>query len=237
MMNKVSGAYSSRAAEYSDLFGSMGAVHPSDRQLVSAWAAGIEGRVIDAGCGPGQWTNFLAQQGHDARGVDLVPEFIERARHTYPDVPFEVGSLDTLDVDTGTVGAILSWYSLIHHEPTKIRVPLQEFNRALRPGGVLLIGFFEGPAIEEFAHTVAPAYRWPVHHLSEKLISAGFDIIEAHTRPTTGRRPHAAIIARRTHGTPPDNHPPHLTPRSGCTSGGSRSAQSCKLRDPLPLID
>lgn len=215
-MDAVSGAYSGRATEYGELFGSTDAVHPSDRRLVSTWAEGIEGPVLDAGCGPGQWTNFLAQQGCDARGVDLVPEFIERARRTYPGVPFDVGSLDALDVAAGTVGGILAWYSLIHHEPTTIRIPLQEFSRVLRPGGALLIGFFEGPVVEQFDHAVAPAYRWPVTDLSEELISAGFEVTETHTRTTTGgQRPHAAIIAHRptVHSSIPVRHDEgvHLT--------------------------
>lgn len=63
MVNGVRDAYSSRAAEYVERFGSMGAVHPSDRQLVATWADGIEGAVLDAGCGPGQWTNFLHEVG------------------------------------------------------------------------------------------------------------------------------------------------------------------------------
>lgn len=108
VISRVRSAYSRRAAEYTELFGSMSAVHPSDRQLVSTWAREIEGRVIDAGCGPGQWTNFLTELGLSARGVDLVPGFIDRARREYPGVPFEVGDLDNLDCDTGTVGGILS---------------------------------------------------------------------------------------------------------------------------------
>jgi len=197
MVDVVSDAYSRRAAEYTELFGSMSSVHPSDRQLVSTWADGIEGPVIDAGCGPGQWTNFLAEQGLSARGVDLVPEFIERARTTYPGVPFAVGSLNRLDSPTGSVGGVLSWYSLIHHEPSTIRIPLGEFSRVLRPGGVLLIGFFECPIVETFAHAVAPAYRWPVTELSAELNAVGFDVVESHRRTTTGQRPLAAIIARR----------------------------------------
>ena len=176
----------------------MSAVHPLDRQLVSTWAREIEGRVIDAGCGPGQWTNFLTELGLPARGVDLVPEFIERARREYPGVPFEVGDLDNLDCETGTVGGILSWYSLIHHEPGTIRTPLMEFRRALSPKGTLLIGFLEGAVVEQFDHAVTPAYRWPVGALSEELLAVGFDVVESHVRKTTGQRPQAAIIARRT---------------------------------------
>lgn len=197
VISKVSGAYSRRAVEYSDLFGSTGAVHPSDRQLVSTWGRGIEGRVIDAGCGPGQWTSFLTELGLTARGVDLVPEFIERARREYPGVPFEVGDLNSLDCETGTVGGVFSWYSLIHHEPGAIRLPLMEFRRALSPSGTLLIGFFEGAVVEQFDHAVAPAYRWPVGDLCEELLAVGFDVVESHVRKTAGQRPQAAIIARR----------------------------------------
>jgi SAM-dependent methyltransferase len=197
VISKVSDAYSRRAAEYTDLFGSMSAVHPSDRQLVSTWARAIEGPVIDAGCGPGQWTNFLTELGLTARGVDLAPEFIERARREYPGVPFEVGDLDNLDCETGTVGGVLSWYSLIHHEPGTIRIPLMEFRRALSPRGTLLIGFLEGAVVEQFDHAVTPAYRWPVGDLSQELLAVGFDVVESHVRKTTGQRPQAAIIARR----------------------------------------
>jgi SAM-dependent methyltransferase len=196
MVDEVSDAYSRRAAEYIELFGSMSAVHPSDRQLVSTWASGIEGNVIDVGCGPGQWTNFLAELGLPAHGTDLVPEFIERARGTYPEVPFTIGSLNALDALDGSAGGILSWYSLIHHEPDTIRLPLLEFNRALRSDGTLLIGFFEGPVVEEFAHAVAPAYRWSVDDLSGELIAAGFDVVESHVRKASGQRSQAAIVAR-----------------------------------------
>ncbi|WP_203230620.1 class I SAM-dependent methyltransferase [Agromyces humi] len=197
MISAVSEAYSRRAQEYIDLFGTMSAVHPSDRQLVATWAGGIKGQVMDAGCGPGQWTNFLVGLGLDARGVDQVPEFIERARQEYPDVRFEVGTLESLNCGTAAFGGVLSWYSLIHHGPETIRVPLVEFHRALEPGGALLVGFFEGPVVEQFNHAVIPAYRWPVEALTAEFQAAGFDVLESHVRKTAGQRPQAALVARR----------------------------------------
>ncbi|MDQ0577152.1 class I SAM-dependent methyltransferase [Agromyces albus] len=198
MVNEASrAAYARRAAEYIELLGSMTAVHPLDLQLVSTWARDVHGEIIDAGSGPGHWTNFLAEQGHAARGVDLVPEFVEYAKNTFPGVSFTLGSLDSLDAGTGSVGGILSWYSLIHYEPETIRIPLLEFSRALKPGGTLLVGFFEGQAVEEFAHAVTPAYRWPVDDLGTELNATGFDVLESHIRKTTGQRPLAALVARR----------------------------------------
>lgn len=197
-------AYSGRAAEYIDLLGSMDSVHPSDRQLVSTWAGTVDGDILDAGCGPGHWTNFLAENGNTARGIDVVPEFITHARNTFPGVSFTLGSLDSLDADLGSVGGILCWYSLIHHEPEALRVTLRRLSLALTPGGTLLVGFFEGPLVEEFAHAVTPAYRWPVDLLGAELIAAGFDVLESHSRKTTGQRSHGAIVARRQEDPVPD---------------------------------
>lgn len=192
-------AYSRRAAEYADLFGSMAAVHPSDRQLVDTWADAVTGPVIDAGCGPGHWTNYLVRRGTPASGMDLSPDLIARARAHYPGLSFEVGNLDALEADTGSVGGLMSWYSLIHHEPSTIQVPLTEFARVLGPGGGLLLGFFEGPVVEKFDHAVLDAYKWPVTELSRELRAAGFDVVETHTRSGANARPrpHGAIVARR----------------------------------------
>lgn len=189
-------AYSARAGEYIDLLGSMTTVHPSDLELVSTWASGVDDETIDAGCGPGHWTNHLVENGIAARGIDVVPEFIRHARRTYPGVNFTLGTLDALDAATSSVGGILAWYSLIHHEPETVRDSLREFGRVLKPRGSLLVGFFEGPVVEKFAHGITPAYRWPVADLSAELDAAGFDVIESHVRKSRGHRPHAAIIAR-----------------------------------------
>lgn len=196
MANEASrAAYSGRATEYIDLLGSMSSVHPSDLQMVSTWASDVDGVLVDAGCGPGHWTNFLAEQGSSARGIDQVPEFIEHAAMTFPAAAFAVGSIDSIDAATASVGGVLSWYSLIHYEPGTIQGPLREFGRVLKPGGTLLVGFFEGDAVEEFAHAVAPAYRWSVDALSAELHSAGFDVLESHVRKTAGERSQATVSA------------------------------------------
>lgn len=174
----------------------MSSVHPSDRQVVTTWAQQLEGAVVDAGCGPGQWTDYLCEIGVDARGVDQVPEFVERARSEYPGRSFELGTLEALDAETGTLGGVLAWYSLIHHEPGTIDVPLREFRRVLRPGGGLLIGFFSWPALEPFDHKVTTAYRWPIGELSERVRAAGFEVVETHERMTAGKRPESALEAR-----------------------------------------
>ncbi|MCS5510724.1 class I SAM-dependent methyltransferase [Curtobacterium flaccumfaciens pv. flaccumfaciens] len=198
MTERVTAAYSARADEYAALLGSMDAVHPDDRALVDAWAAGQSGALVDAGCGPGHWTAHLAQQGHRVSGIDAAPEFVEHARRTHgASVDFRVGSLDALSLADGSVDGVLAWYSVIHHEPSRIGGPLDEFRRVLTPGGGLLLGFFEGAAVEAFDHAVITAYRWPVVSLAALLDEAGFDVVDVHTRTDPGHRPHGAISAVR----------------------------------------
>ena len=92
---------------------------------------------------------------------------------------------------------MLSWYSLIHHHPQDIEAPLAEFARVIRPGGGLLVGFFEGTTVEPLIIAATTGYRWPVTELAEVLVTAGFDVIETHTRTGSGYRPHGAITASR----------------------------------------
>ena len=196
-MNDVSEAYSARAAEYIEALGVVEAMHPSDAALIASWGAQVDGPALDVGCGPGHWTAFLAERGLDIRGVDLTPAFIEHARATYPDVRFATGSVEALDASDTSLGGVLAWYSLIHHTPNAIGPALDEIARALRPGGLLLAGFFEGAIVEPFDHAVTTAYRWPVAELGERLRASGFEVIETHTRTSPNTRPHAAIVARR----------------------------------------
>lgn len=189
--------YADRANEYTSLLGSMDAVHPADRHLVEAWADQVDGVILDAGCGPGHWTAHLAERGCAVQGIDQVPAFIDHARTAYPDVAFETGSMDRLETNSSSVGGVLAWYSLIHHDPALIQTPLRELARVLQPNGSLLAGFFVGSAVEPFDHAVTTAYYWTVSALTGELESAGFEVNETHTRTGAGYRPHGAVIATR----------------------------------------
>jgi SAM-dependent methyltransferase len=193
---EVETAYSKRAAEYIANFGSVESTHPADRRLIADWAAPLVGPVLDVGCGPGQWTKFLADQGAVVEGIDLVPAFIEQAKARFPGIPFRIASLTSLGVPDGYASGILAWYSLIHFEPDEVASVLQELARCLTPGGILLVGLFEGPEIERFSHVVTPAYSWPVEDLTKLVLAAGFEPVSIERRTDPGHRPHAAISAR-----------------------------------------
>lgn len=196
-MTTTTAAYSARAAEYVDLLGAMSAVHPSDRQIIDTWATQIDGEILDAGCGPGHWTKHLNELGCDARGIDLVPGFLDHARSACPGIRFDLGSIDQIDAADDSLGGILSWFSTIHHDQRAIIAPLSEFARVLRPGGQLALGFFSGIAFEPFDHAVTRAYRWPAGEIIDLLDAAGFSVIETYLRETRAQRPVGTILCER----------------------------------------
>lgn len=176
----VEGGLSSRPVEYSVLAAFAGLV----RQAGPA-------PVADLGCGPGYIAGHLRDLGIDVFGVDLSALLIERARQLFPGLRFSAGSMTELPEADGSLGGIVSWYSIIHAPPAEIPVYLAEFHRLLKSGGYLLIAFFEseGGPIMPFDHAVTTAYRWPIDGLAEMAESVGFcEVARLMRKPFSGER-------------------------------------------------
>lgn len=173
-------AYDALAVVYADFARDSLAGLPLDRAILAAFAeaarAADAGRVAELGCGPGYLTAHLRGLGLDAFGVDLSPVMIGLAREAYPELRFEVGSMDALDLADGRLGGIVSWYSVIHTPPEELPPYFAEFRRVLTRGGAFLFAFFEaeGGPVTAFDHKVTTAYRWPIDDLAAMAREAGF---------------------------------------------------------------
>lgn len=189
-------AYGRRAAEYAARLGEVELLAPADRRTIETWADGVTGPILDLGCGPGQWAAHLAGRGHAVTGWDPVPAFVEATRAR--GVPARTGQVADLAGTPGAWGGILAWYSLIHLEPAAMPAALTGLHGALRPGGRLLLGFFDTTSsAEPFDHAVARAYAWPCDVLAGMAAEVGFRLDQVERRTDPGARPHAAIHARR----------------------------------------
>lgn len=188
-------AYGRRATEYVEKCGSIAATAEEDRRLIGRWARGVTGPIVDVGCGPGQWTDWLRSEGSTIEGVDPTAALLESARRRYPLSRFRAARARDLQLPDGELGGVLAWYSLIHIEPELIGMAFAEFARCLRPGGSLAIGFFTGDRRAPFDHAVTTAYYWPIDAMAAVLADAGFTVTETHARTDPGARPHGAIIA------------------------------------------
>jgi 2-polyprenyl-3-methyl-5-hydroxy-6-metoxy-1,4-benzoquinol methylase len=104
---------------------------------------------LDAGCGTGTLTRFLAEKGCSVTGLDAAAQMIEMARGQTKDHPqrermrFEVahrdsaGTMERLPNATGSLDGILC-SSVLEYMPDAEQL-IREFARVLKPGGVLLI--------------------------------------------------------------------------------------------------
>jgi SAM-dependent methyltransferase len=214
-------AYDGAAARYAELFADSLRDDPVECGLLAGFAELVRanggGPVADLGCGPGHLTAHLSSLGLDALGVDLSPAMIELARAAHPGLRFEVGSMDALDalgVADGSLGGVLSRYSIIHLPPERLPAVTAEFGRVLAPGGHLLLSFGEAGAGKDFGtpggdhafydHSVTGAHCWRPDHISALLLEAG--LVERNrmlTRPEpTAKRQFSSVqlLARKSDG-------------------------------------
>lgn len=203
-------AYDVVAADYASHFPDAGAEAPSDLAMLDAFAAAVRdaggGQVLDAGCGPGRMSRYLADRGADVTGVDLSPGMVAQARQRHPDLAFAVASIAQLPYPDGTFAGVMLWYSIIHTPTSEQPRLIAEARRVVRPGGVVLVGFHVGDGVRD----VAPSYRrfgheielsrYPVtpDQVSRWLAEAGLREIRRHTRAARDgeRDDQGAVLAR-----------------------------------------
>ncbi|MGH7867532.1 MAG: class I SAM-dependent methyltransferase [Candidatus Dormibacteraceae bacterium] len=95
------------------------------------------GRVLDVGCGRGLLLQAFRRRGWEVRGTELS-EPAARYALEVAHVPVDIGRVEEIGFPAEHFDAITIWHVLEHiHDP---RVVLNEANRILKPGGVLLIG-------------------------------------------------------------------------------------------------
>ncbi len=98
-----------------------------------------EAKILDVGCGPGNFTQYLVSQGFQVEGIDLSEGMLASARGHLPHVPLQNMDLRELTYPDQSFDGIFSAYSLIHVPAAEISKTLQGFHRVLAPNGFLFI--------------------------------------------------------------------------------------------------
>jgi SAM-dependent methyltransferase len=99
------------------------------------------GRILDAGCGYGLLTNYVAMRSPERSvlGIDLAPDRIDVARTAASglnNVRFEV--MDLLELEAESMDAVLLVDTLHYFPRAEQAAILQACRRALVPGGLLV---------------------------------------------------------------------------------------------------
>ncbi|MCK9878967.1 class I SAM-dependent methyltransferase [Frankia sp. Ag45/Mut15] len=96
------------------------------------------GRVLEAGCGPGEFSVAMAVRGFTADAVDWAPRTVARLRAAAPQLRVWQGDVRALEVPDGCYDAVYSPGVCEHFETGPGEV-LRETFRVLRPGGIALV--------------------------------------------------------------------------------------------------
>jgi len=103
-------------------------------------------RVLDAACGTGMHAVAFARQGRDAEGADLSPVMVDHARRNAAaagvTVTFTVAGFGDLSaLGRGPFDAVTCLGNSLPHllDDASLDAAFQDFARALRPGGLLVI--------------------------------------------------------------------------------------------------
>lgn len=92
------------------------------------------GAVLDAGCGLGEWVEFLGRQGYRATGLDYSEDLVKALTRGRPDREWLRGSVQEIPAPDASFDALISW-GVVEHDPEGPRAALREFFRVLKPGG------------------------------------------------------------------------------------------------------
>ncbi|MFE2997652.1 class I SAM-dependent DNA methyltransferase [Nocardia sp. NPDC059246] len=206
-LEETRASYDTVAASYADLTRHLLDETPEERAVLALFADLVRaqggGPVADAGCGTGRITAHLRQLGTDVFGIDLSPGMIGVARRDHPDLRFDLGSMTNLAPADASMAGLVAWYSLIHIPDDEIGLVLAHFQRVLRPGGPLLLGFHVGNESQLMTHGYGGhqmnlyVHRRQHSQMRAWLEDAGFVVEASRTLTSAESKLGGIILARR----------------------------------------
>lgn len=143
-----------------------------------------EFKILDVGCGRGEWLELLAEQGYtNTKGIDLNRIMVSISKA----LALEVECIDVLkylkSLEDETL-AVITGFHIIEHLPFKVLMELfQESRRVLKKGGMII---YETPnprniLVGSSDFYLDPTHINPIHPATLKFLvkQSGFDQVES----------------------------------------------------------
>lgn len=143
-------------------------------------------RVLDGGCGLGQWSIYLKEEGCDVVGLDSDKHTIGRLLRSRPDIDWRVGSVLQLPFRDGEFDAYISM-GVLEHLENRFIDGIKEANRILRSDGIFVLSV---PFFSPFRKLLRsyhvkrndlPFYQYyfELEEITTMLPKCGFEVINA----------------------------------------------------------
>lgn len=194
-----------------DVRGLLGIARTSPLTGIIERALPAAGRILEAGCGLGQYVILLRERGRDVVGADWSVDALARCRAAAPGTPVAVMDLARLAMPSGAFDAYVS-LGVVEHDPAGPAAILAEAARVLRPGGRILVSvpYWNGvrrigtPYLARQGRTLKAAggefyqYAFTRGELRRALEAEGFRVLGFHPYdPARMIRPALRWVARR----------------------------------------
>jgi SAM-dependent methyltransferase len=159
------------------------------------------GKILDLGCGPGRDLLAFQQEGHTVVGLDATPAFVAMAQQTVGCEVWQQSFL-SLDLPPATFDGIFANASLIHVPQAEMVRVLQDLERALVPGGAIVLSMCRGDGEGYVPRPTGSRYvaGWEYATLAPCLEQAGLKILHHYYRPPglpCERQGWLAIVAQK----------------------------------------
>lgn len=127
-------------------------VYPTTKKYLSPGA-----KILEGGCGKGQFVYSLQSRGYDAYGLDFAKNIITTLQEIFPESNFDYGDVRDLPYEDNFFDGYWS-LGVIEHFPEGYASILKEMARVVKPGGYTFVTF---PHMSRFRKIKASLRKYP----------------------------------------------------------------------------